>query len=686
MNPFRPHFCMPRSTPQATARRLVIERCNELRAGPCEKPTRNVVEDILSDITSPKFDAFPIGERRVMVDQIATPYGNARDNLRRTLQRNQQRGLNPRPPRPTLVGKTRKQKIKAETISPGPASPAPEVSTPPTTSSSQPIATNIAQAVKVAPPRRFVCAEPIRTLVFMDLACSHVFPGLVEAQRRCTPDLLGEPSLYADNLKRLIMETINTGRLNRHIPVLPSLEEPTATGAFLPIDCFTSSRIPFKSPDQSFVLRLSANVRTSQINPELSREQWHASHNGKASDSAVVCRPKDDLELKRTFAEEWPAMREFLDSCAKPVCLISHKGMIFDFRALYGELTRCGFIEKGLGIPKGVVFVDSLLAIREIEKGYCKEVFEATKELSSSTDSGSSDTPSKLDNTISCVYESPSTMQDVAAYEDIVEENNVGVKSSLKVDTSRAYIISGRDEPKGSIPVISPPKKKKAVLLKRDCRGGWEFIEGRARNLLENDLPVLYETIVTVVSCSESRAARAGPSIVLDDDDAPQDVEVNSSRRSTTSTITHKRRSRSQKLQGDVEDEVEIIKVEEVVERSSEPENRPPDSKRPRKAAQNSTTMSFVRTTRRSTYRSSPKRDSSPVPAVEPSGSPKVEKEKLATADEVVKKIEELLSTSSVHPSPEKTSSQERNGNGPSTDWKRSPYIVKFTLLMMRRV
>lgn len=55
MNPFRPHFCMPRSTPQATARRLVIERCNELRAGPCEKPTRNVVEDILSDITSPKF-------------------------------------------------------------------------------------------------------------------------------------------------------------------------------------------------------------------------------------------------------------------------------------------------------------------------------------------------------------------------------------------------------------------------------------------------------------------------------------------------------------------------------------------------------------------------------------------------------------------------------------------------------
>lgn len=51
-----------------------------------------------------------------------------------------------------------------------------------------------------------------------------------------------------------------------------------------------------------------------------------------------------------------------------------------------------------------------------------------------------------------------------------------------------------------------------------------------------------------------------------------------------------------------------------------------------------STSIAYVHY--RSTYRSSPKRDSSPVPAVEPSGSPKVEKEKLATADEVVKKIE----------------------------------------------
>uniref|UniRef100_A0A7I4YHW1 Uncharacterized protein n=1 Tax=Haemonchus contortus TaxID=6289 RepID=A0A7I4YHW1_HAECO len=30
-HPPRPHFCEPRSTPRATARRIVLERCNEIR-------------------------------------------------------------------------------------------------------------------------------------------------------------------------------------------------------------------------------------------------------------------------------------------------------------------------------------------------------------------------------------------------------------------------------------------------------------------------------------------------------------------------------------------------------------------------------------------------------------------------------------------------------------------------------
>ncbi|EPB78651.1 hypothetical protein ANCCEY_02289 [Ancylostoma ceylanicum] len=58
---------------------------------------------------------------------------------------------------------------------------------------------------------------------------------------------------------------------------------------------------------------------------------------------------------------------------------------------------------------------------------------------------------------------------------------------------------------------------------------------------------------------------------------------------------------------------------------------------------------------------------------------------KLVTADEVVQKIESLLN-SSILVSPKKLAAvQEADGDASSVDVKRAPYIVKFTLLMMRR-
>ncbi|KAK6042011.1 hypothetical protein COOONC_20484 [Cooperia oncophora] len=83
--------------------------------------------------------------------------------------------------------------------------------------------------------------------------------------------------------------------------------------------------------------------------------------------------------LKCTFAQEWPAVRAFLESCPKPACLVAHNGLSFDYRVLYGELARCGFIDKDMGIPEGVVFVDSYLAIREIEERHRNELLHATR-------------------------------------------------------------------------------------------------------------------------------------------------------------------------------------------------------------------------------------------------------------------------------------------------------------------
>ncbi|ETN69961.1 hypothetical protein NECAME_14973, partial [Necator americanus] len=380
----------PRSTPQATTRRLIIERCNELRAGPCEKPTRNVVDELLSDITSPKFDAFPMTERRVMVEQIASPYGNARENLRRTLQRNQQKGLNPQPHRPRLTGKTRKpREIKREVVTDDIATPSKVVTS--------------TKSISDVTKRRFTCSEPIRTLVFMDIAATGMFPGYIETQRRFTPQLLSEPEMCSNALNRLIMETEESQ--------YPRITEMSFLS--IPRDIFTRGQTTIQSlcqeaPDKSFVLRLAANVRTCQVNPELDEEQWEAYRNIRASDSAVVPRPRHDLEVKRSFYDEWPSIRCFLDECPKPVCLVAHNGIFFDYRVLYGELMRYGFIDKGLGIPKGVVFVDSVVAIREIEDMYLREVFEATKELASQR-----------------------AFHDVAAYEDITAEDNQSVTSSL---------------------------------------------------------------------------------------------------------------------------------------------------------------------------------------------------------------------------------------------------------------
>ncbi|EPB78650.1 hypothetical protein ANCCEY_02288 [Ancylostoma ceylanicum] len=350
-------------------------------------------------------------ERRAMVEQIASPYGNARDNLRRTLQRNQKKGLNPQPDRPRLTGKTRKpREIKREIITEDNETPA-EV---------------IPHVKPIVEVTRKSCSEPIRTFVFMDLATTGMFAGYSEAQRRISPELLRDDEMCSTALQRLIME--------------------------------------------------------------------------------IVPRPRHDLEVKRTFYDEWLSMRAFLDECPKPVCLVAHNGIFFDYRVLYGELMRHGFIDIGLGIPKGVVFVDSVLAIREIEDTYLREVAEATKELASQR-----------------------ACHDVAAYEDITAEDNQDVISTpgfaqgdskeVHPETpalKRTRLLNGRDTSKYTLSKLDgqpydehplsvfniqewPPAKMRRIrpeFFKQNSHGGWEFNYVAAKNALRDDLAVLYETVV----------------------------------------------------------------------------------------------------------------------------------------------------------------------------------------------
>ncbi|KAK6049464.1 hypothetical protein COOONC_13031 [Cooperia oncophora] len=196
--------------------------------------------------------------------------------------------------------------------------------------------------------------------------------------------------------------------------------------------------------------------------------------------------------------------------------------------------------------------------------------------------------------------------------------------------------------------------------------------------------------ILAVLTGDESRALHAGPSIVLDDDEEPE-FKPEACKEISSSVKTpevERRRSRRIKACVDTVDEIEIIEVEEVRNCKADPENCPPDTKRAHTSEDVYEVVSTKRT-RISSHCSSPLFPNRTAMAKE------VEEEhvlmgaketRVVSADEIVKKIERLLSGSSVNPSPQKTMSDEVEQSSQTMESKRIPYIVKFTLLMMRRV
>uniref|UniRef100_A0A0K0DH28 Exonuclease domain-containing protein n=1 Tax=Angiostrongylus cantonensis TaxID=6313 RepID=A0A0K0DH28_ANGCA len=108
-------------------------------------------------------------------------------------------------------------------------------------------------------------------------------------------------------------------------------------------------------------VRLATNVHTRQLNPELDDKQWHS------------------YECSRIVGKSCEIFIAFFSTTIHSSLLVAHNGLFFDYRVLYGELSRCGFIEKDMGIPEGVVFIDSYLTIRELEDIHRNELHHATK-------------------------------------------------------------------------------------------------------------------------------------------------------------------------------------------------------------------------------------------------------------------------------------------------------------------
>lgn len=71
---------------------------------------------------------------------------------------------------------------------------------------------------------------------------------------------------------------------------------------------------------------------------------------------------KVDLLEKNTFADEWPSFYEMLRLAPKPVLLLAHNGVKYDFRLLYNELKKNNLLQKyPLPSDVGVQFCNLVL-------------------------------------------------------------------------------------------------------------------------------------------------------------------------------------------------------------------------------------------------------------------------------------------------------------------------------------
>ncbi|KAL6740968.1 hypothetical protein Aduo_014270 [Ancylostoma duodenale] len=196
--------------------------------------------------------------------------------------------------------------------------------------------------------------------------------------------------------------------------------------------------------------------------------------------------------------------------------------------------------------------------------------------------------------------------------------------------------------------------------------------------------------VLEVLTAEESRALRAGPPIVIENEDVSEPNEASSRGPSQSKQEQSNERRRSKRIitRSESIEEIEVIKVEPNTSMATGPENHPPETKR-RSDSDSAVQVTSIKRTKRSIRCTSPlleNRSTHSCDSEEACVASSSNHRKLMTADEVVQKTESLLN-SSILVSPKKLAAmQEIDGDASTVDFKRAPYIVKFTLLMMRRV
>jgi hypothetical protein len=118
--------------------------------------------------------------------------------------------------------------------------------------------------------------------------------------------------------------------------------------------------------DKPLMKKIASNIYASQVKPILTFNQWKQYEEDRRH-CAAMHLSQNDLKFKNPFAIEWPIVHSFLKSQKMPACIIAHNGANFDFRVLYNELVRNKLLES-YPLPDGIYFLDSYLALLDIEK------------------------------------------------------------------------------------------------------------------------------------------------------------------------------------------------------------------------------------------------------------------------------------------------------------------------------
>ncbi|CAG9531039.1 unnamed protein product [Cercopithifilaria johnstoni] len=223
----------------------------------------------------------------------------------------------------------------------------------------------------------------IQSFVFLDIEASGLFPNdalnplddppIPGSQRDLSQTLRNHIRLTNSNQAPHIMEISLISATRK--AVLSGIRKMDQLMNSEASDEVTRSRL--SSRPISF--RIPCNIHSAQVKPKMNQREWAEYEKGRLRYSVFVyCR--EDLEDKNDFSTEWKGVKLFLEQTRKPVCIIAHNGLRYDFRLLHAEFERNGLLNTN-PIPDQVYFVDSYLMFLDLEKKLHDELRTAVQLL-----------------------------------------------------------------------------------------------------------------------------------------------------------------------------------------------------------------------------------------------------------------------------------------------------------------